>query len=155
LWFKEDRKVLLEGDVVVDLSPRGVCSPQKVGHEPELGNLGNKIYIRHMPGHTPGSVAIFAVINRKVFAWAGDIFLNEDYFDRGEIPHCSWAPDRLFEHMEYIKEHADFIVPGHGSPFRVSGPPHRLTVEDSPVGATHDGEEVLAPSRSIPGGAWE
>jgi glyoxylase-like metal-dependent hydrolase (beta-lactamase superfamily II) len=155
LWFKEDRKVLVNGDAVIDLSPRGVHRPQYVVHEPELSNLGNKIYIRHMPGHTPGSVAIFAVINRKVFSWAGDIVLNEDYFDGGEIPHCSWAPDRLFEHLDYIRKHADFIVPGHGSPFRVSGTSHRMKAKDPPVGATREGGEAWAPPGLITGGSWE
>jgi len=154
LWFKEDRTLPLKGDVLLDLSPEGIRNPEDIGHEPELGSLGNRIYIRHMPGHTPGSMAIFAVINRKVFSWAGDIFVNKEYYDRGEIPHCSWDQDRLFEHMDYIRKHADFIVPGHGSPFSVSGASQPIKVKDPPVIATRDGGEVRPPPGSMPGGLF-
>jgi glyoxylase-like metal-dependent hydrolase (beta-lactamase superfamily II) len=133
LWFKEDRRLPLNGDVLLELSPKGVRRPQYIENEPELRNLGNKVYIRHMPGHTPGSMAIFALIHRRVFSWAGDIFLNKDSFDHGEIPHCSWDRGRLGQHMDYIRTHADFIVPGHGAPFRVSRSSRLVKRKDPPA----------------------
>jgi glyoxylase-like metal-dependent hydrolase (beta-lactamase superfamily II) len=142
-WFKEDRRLALNGNVVLELSPEGIQSPQNVRNEPEFRNLGDKLYIRHMPGHTPGTVAIFALIHRKVLSWAGDIFLNENSFDRMEIPHCSWDQDRLFEHMDYIRTHADFIVPGHGAPFRTGRSSQLMKREEPPIRLTRDGAEVI------------
>jgi glyoxylase-like metal-dependent hydrolase (beta-lactamase superfamily II) len=152
LWFKEDRKLLLNGDALLDLSPKGIGYPENIGHEPELRNLGNKVYIRHMPGHTPGSVAIFALIHRKLFSWVGDIFLNKDYFDRRAISHCSWDQDRLSEHMDYIRTRADFIVPGHGAPFRATSSSQPMKEKDPPVRRSRHGGEIRHRPGPTPGG---
>jgi glyoxylase-like metal-dependent hydrolase (beta-lactamase superfamily II) len=47
----------------------------------------------------------------------GDTFLNKGYYDRWEPPGSSWNKDMIRSHMEYVKQHADLIVPGHGEPF--------------------------------------
>ncbi|MCP4600423.1 MAG: MBL fold metallo-hydrolase [Proteobacteria bacterium] len=119
LWFKEDDKVVLTGNALFNLGYQSAFSPEYIDYEPDLKNLENKIYIRHIPGHTPGSVAVFASINSAVHCWVGDTFLDEAYFNRRETPHCSWEEDRIYEHMDYIETHADVIVPGHGSAFRI------------------------------------
>ncbi len=118
-WFKEDKKLMLVSHVLLGLSSKGIRRPAYISDEPDLSNLENEIYIRHIPGHTPGSMAIFATIDKTVYSWVGDTFLNREYFDRREPPHCSWEQNRIYKHMDYIETHADVIVPGHGSPFRI------------------------------------
>ncbi len=116
-YFKENRTIKLEGDVVYELSDDGW--PRYVDSTPDLKNLRNCIYIRHCPGHTKGSLAIFANINGLVHAFVGGIFLNKAYYDKWQPPGMSWNQDRIYDHMVFIKKHADIIVPGHGEPFSV------------------------------------
>ena len=116
-YFKENRNLQLEGDVIFELSVDGVF--RYVDVVPDLHDLGNCIYIRHCPGHTKGSLVIFACIDGRVHAFVGGIFLNKAYYDRWEPPGMSWKQERIYEHMAFIKENADVIVPGHGTPFRV------------------------------------
>ncbi len=116
-YFKDDRNFQLEGDVIYNLSEG--YRIQYVDLVPDLRNLGDCIYIRHCPGHTKGSLAIFAFINGLVHAFVGGIFLNKAYYDRWEAPGMSWEQERIYEHMEFIKENADVVVPGHGAPFNI------------------------------------
>lgn len=116
-YFKENKNFKLEGDVIFDLSMDGL--PQYVDFVPDLHNLGDCIYIRHCPGHTKGSLAIFACIDGLVHAFVGGIFLNKAYYDRWEPPGMSWKQERIYEHMTFIKENADVVVPGHGVPFNI------------------------------------
>jgi len=116
-YFKENRNLQLEGDVIFELSVDGVF--RYVDVVPDLHDLGNCIYIRHCPGHTKGSLVIFACIDGRVHAFVGGIFLNKAYYDRWEPPGMSWKQERIYEHMAFIKENADVIVPGHGTPFRI------------------------------------
>ena len=115
--FKENRTFELEGDVVYNLSDDGW--PQYIDSVPDLRKLGNRIYIRHCPGHTKGSLVIFACIDQLVHAFVGGIFLNKEYYDRWQPPGMSWEQERIYEHMKFIKENADIIVPGHGTPFKI------------------------------------
>jgi len=116
-YFKENRNLQLEGDVIFELSVDGVF--RYVDVVPDLHDLGNCIYIRHCPGHTKGSLVIFACIDGRVHAFVGGIFLNKAYYDSWEPPGMSWKQERIYDHMAFIKENADVIVPGHGTPFRV------------------------------------
>jgi glyoxylase-like metal-dependent hydrolase (beta-lactamase superfamily II) len=116
-YFKENKNFKLEGGVIFELSVDGVF--RYVDIVPDLHNLGNCIYVRHCPGHTKGSLVIFACIEGLVHAFVGGIFLNKSYYDRWEPPGMSWKQERIYEHMAFIKENADVIVPGHGTPFRV------------------------------------
>jgi glyoxylase-like metal-dependent hydrolase (beta-lactamase superfamily II) len=116
-YFKENKNFKLEGGVIFELSVDGVF--RYVDIVPDLHNLGNCIYVRHCPGHTKGSLVIFACIEGLVHAFVGGIFLNKSYYDRWEPPGMSWKQERIYEHMAFIKENADVIVPGHGTPFRI------------------------------------
>ncbi len=116
-YFKENRTLKLEGDVIYELSDDGW--PRYVDSIPDLRNLRNCIYIRHCPGHTKGSLAIFACIDGLVYAFVGGIFLNKEYYDKWQPPGMSWNQDKIYDHMMFIKEHADVIVPGHGAPFKI------------------------------------
>jgi len=102
-YFKNDRKVLLEGSALIEISSAGVSHPEYVDREPILRELGDKIYVRHAPGHTPGSIMIFACIGGLVHAWVGDIFLNQSYFDKWKPPGSSWKQDLNYQHMEYSR----------------------------------------------------
>jgi glyoxylase-like metal-dependent hydrolase (beta-lactamase superfamily II) len=90
---------------------------ERISHEPDLRDLGSKLYIRHAPGHTPGSTMIFASVGGLVYAFVGDTFLNRTYFEEWKPPGSSWDQGRIYRHMEYVRERADVIVPGHGHPF--------------------------------------
>ncbi len=117
-YFKENRNIQLEGDVIYELSNDNRL--QYVDSVPDLRNLGDCIYIRHCPGHTKGSLVIFACINGLVHAFVGGIFLNKEYYDKWEPPGMSWNQEMIFEHMAFIKENADVVIPGHGVPFKVN-----------------------------------
>jgi len=114
-YFKNNQTIELAGDVIYELS--NDSRPQHVDYVPDIRRLGNRIYIHHCPGHTKGSLAIFACIDGLVHAFVGGIFLNREYYDRWQAPGMSWEPERIYEHMAFIKENADVIVPGHGAPF--------------------------------------
>jgi glyoxylase-like metal-dependent hydrolase (beta-lactamase superfamily II) len=104
---------------LLTLSPDTLVRAEHIGYEPDLRALGDQIYVRHAPGHTPGSTMIFALIGGLVHAWTGDVFLNQAYYDEWRPPGSSWNQDRIYEHMEYARRRADVIVPGHGAPFRI------------------------------------
>ncbi len=116
-YFNENRVFRLDGDVVYELSDDGW--PQYVETVPDLKNLGNSVYIRHCPGHTRGSLVIFACVEDLVYAFVGGTFLNKEYYEKWQPPGMSWELERIYEHMEFIKKHADVIIPGHGEPFRI------------------------------------
>jgi glyoxylase-like metal-dependent hydrolase (beta-lactamase superfamily II) len=63
---------------------------------------------------------IFASIDRIVHAWVGDTFLNKAYFDEWKPPGSSWDQERVYEHMAYVRDRTNVIVPGHGPPFSIS-----------------------------------
>jgi glyoxylase-like metal-dependent hydrolase (beta-lactamase superfamily II) len=119
-YFKNDRRVMLQGSALLDLSAAGLARPEYANHEPDLHNLGTRVFIRHAPGHTPGSVMIFASIDGIVHAWVENTFLNKAYFDEWEPPGSSWSQERVYEHMAYARDSANVIVPGHGPPFSIS-----------------------------------
>ncbi len=116
-YFKKNRTFELEGDAIYELSDDGW--PRYVDSVPNLKELGNSIYIRHCPGHTKGSLVMFACVEGRVYAFPGGIFLNKDYYDKWQPPGMSWKQDMIYDHMSFIKNNADVIVPGHGKAFRV------------------------------------
>jgi glyoxylase-like metal-dependent hydrolase (beta-lactamase superfamily II) len=119
-YFRNDPTLVLERSAILDLAAGAASQPVYVDAEPELRQLGSAIYVRHAPGHTPGSLMIFAAISGLVHAWVGDVFLNKSYYDEWRPPGSSWDPQRIYEHMEYVRDHADIVVPGHGAPFRIN-----------------------------------
>ncbi len=116
-FFKNNRTLKLNHDVVYKFSEN--CLPCIVKDIPDFKRLHNSIYIRHCPGHTEGSLCIFAFINELIHAFAGDIFLFKEYYDKWQLPGMSWDYEKLFRQMQFIKENADVIIPGHGEPFRI------------------------------------
>jgi glyoxylase-like metal-dependent hydrolase (beta-lactamase superfamily II) len=117
-YFNKDRRIVLQGSALLDMAEGRDTQPEYVDRDPDLRRLGSKIYFRHAPGHTPGSQVIFASVHGLVHAWVGDTFLNQSYFDEWKPPGSSWDQERIFAHMEYIRDHADIIIPGHGEPFQ-------------------------------------
>jgi glyoxylase-like metal-dependent hydrolase (beta-lactamase superfamily II) len=120
-YFKDDSPIRLHGSYLLDLAPELFDKPRPIFSLPDLGLLGNRLLIQALPGHTAGSQVIFASIGGRVHAWAGDIILNRDYYDRWEPPGSSWNPVPIPDQMRFIKDHADIIIPGHGSPFAIGG----------------------------------
>jgi N-acyl homoserine lactone hydrolase len=118
-YFNKDRRIVLRGSALLELGAGGLDRIAAVEKEPDLRALGDRVYIRHSPGHTPGSTMTFACIGGEVHAWVGDIFLNRDYYEKWIPPGSSWQPERILEHMEYVKRKADVVIPGHGAPFRI------------------------------------
>lgn len=116
-YFKNDRTLELRGSALLDLSGDGLTLRRYVEIVPDLKALGSALYVRHCPGHTRGSLVVFACIEGLVHAFAGDIFLNRQYYERWEAPGSSWDQERIFEHMEFVRRNADIIIPGHGRPF--------------------------------------
>jgi glyoxylase-like metal-dependent hydrolase (beta-lactamase superfamily II) len=117
-YFKNDKRIVLHGSALLAPCPDALDRPEYIDANPDLGNLGDRIYVRHAPGHTPGSTMIFARIHQLIYAWVGDTFLNKTYFEQWQPPGSSWDQARIYEHMLYAREVADVIVPGHGPPFR-------------------------------------
>lgn len=115
--FKENNTFQLDGDVLYELSGDGW--PQYVESVPDLRHLENCVYIRHCPGHTRGSIVIFACIEGLVYAFVGGTFLNKSYYENWQPPGMSWQQERIYDHMTFIRDNADIIVPGHGAPFKV------------------------------------
>jgi glyoxylase-like metal-dependent hydrolase (beta-lactamase superfamily II) len=118
-YFKNDPRMVLEGNALLDLAAGTRARPEYISGDPDLQALGSRVYIRNAPGHTPGSLMIFARVEGLVHAWVGDIFLNQSYYDDWSPPGSSWDPERIYEHMEYARARADVIIPSHGLPFKI------------------------------------
>jgi N-acyl homoserine lactone hydrolase len=118
--FKKNKTHMFGQDMLLPVTPDGLRTPLPVALEPDLHELGEMLYIRHIPGHTNGSVMIFACIDGKIHCWAGGTFLNRDYYDRWQPPGASIDQEMVYRHMEYARDNADIIIPGHGAPFAVT-----------------------------------
>jgi len=116
-YFREDRTLSLGGSALLDLHPEGFARPRPSEEWPPLRALGRHVYVRHFPGHTPGSLVVFACAGNRVHALAGDIILNRESHERATPPGSSWKPELIPEQMALIADHADVIVPGHGAAF--------------------------------------
>ena len=115
-YFKNDRTVRLEESALYELSDDGW--PQYIDYTPDLTHLENTVYIRHCPGHTKGSLVVFISIGKRVYAIVGGVFLNRDYYEKWQPAGCSWKTNKIYEHMDFIRENSDVIIPGHGIPFK-------------------------------------
>jgi N-acyl homoserine lactone hydrolase len=144
-YFRGDRTLQLEGSALLDLAPGDFSHPRPSEGWPSLRQLGRQVYVRHFPGHTPGSLVVFACVGGRVHALAGDIVLNREYHDQGIAPGSSWRPEVVTEQMHVVVRHADVVVPGHGAPFECRPPTeaiaHREAI-DQPVGAPAAGAET-------------
>jgi glyoxylase-like metal-dependent hydrolase (beta-lactamase superfamily II) len=119
-YFKNDKCLKLKGHTILSVNPVSFLEATFVSQPlMDFQPLQDEIYFHHCPGHTIGSLGIFVNINGKIHCFAGDIFLAWEYYDRWEPPAASWDIDRIPEHMQFIKDHSDIIVPGHGEPFNV------------------------------------
>lgn len=121
-YFEGDRTLRLEGSAMLELRPETFSHPRLSEEWPALRGLGQHVYVRHFPGHTPGSLAVFACAGGRVHAVAGDIILNRDHGERAIPPGSSWKPELIPEQMRLIAARADVIVPGHGDPFECRRP---------------------------------
>ena len=138
-YFKGDRTLRLSGSVLLDLSPETFSRPRVSEEWPALRALERHVYVRHCPGHTPGSIAVFASVGGRVHALAGDIILNRDYCERAIPPGSSWKPELIPEQMRRIADRADVIIPGHGAPFECR--PQR-TKDAGPLGVDRPGTDL-------------
>jgi glyoxylase-like metal-dependent hydrolase (beta-lactamase superfamily II) len=116
-YFRGDRTLRLEGSALLELDPVGLSRPSASERWPDLRALGGRVYARHLPGHTPGSLAFFVCVDGGVHVLAGDVVLNRDHYERTCPPGSSWRPDLIPAQMGLIGDRADVIVPGHGAPF--------------------------------------
>lgn len=116
-YFKNNKTLTLEGSAIWKICDNKM--PDPVRYTPDLKNLNKDIYIRHCPGHTKGSLMIFVCINGLVHAFAGGTFLNRKYYEKWQPPGMSWKQSRIYDHMSFLKENADVVVPGHGKPFEI------------------------------------
>lgn len=116
-YFRGDRTLRLNGSALLELSPETFSRPRDAEEWPVLRALGRHVYVRHCPGHTPGSVVAYVCVGGRIHALAGDVILNREYSDAGIPPGSSWKPDLIPEQMRAIVGRADVIIPGHGAPF--------------------------------------
>lgn len=116
-YFKENKTIRLDGSVLWRITDNKW--PVPVDSIPDLKSLGNDLFICHCPGHTKGSIVIFALIDNLVHAFAGGVFLNREYFENWQPSAMSWEQNRIYEHMSLIRDNADVVIPGHGKPFRI------------------------------------
>ncbi len=121
-YFKGDRTFRLRGSALLDLDPETFPRPSYSEEWPDLRALGPRVFVRHFPGHTPGSLAVFACAAGRVHALAGDIVLSREYLEHGTPPGSSWQPAVIPGQMRLIAARADVIVPGHGAPFECRPP---------------------------------
>ena len=120
-YFRNNKKLVLDGSCFLGFAKGSAPDVRYTSVVPEMTSLEDKLYVHLMPGHTAGTAAIFAFINTKVHAFAGDIFLNRDYFDRMEPPGSSVDQSVIPDQMLFIKKNADVIIPGHGGIINVDG----------------------------------
>jgi glyoxylase-like metal-dependent hydrolase (beta-lactamase superfamily II) len=116
-YFKGDRTMRLSGSALLHMCPDAFCRPGYCEEWPALRELDRRIYVRHCPGHTLGSLAIFANVGGRVHALAGDIILSRDHCERETLPGSSWRPELIPDQMRLITNRADVVVPGHGASF--------------------------------------
>jgi glyoxylase-like metal-dependent hydrolase (beta-lactamase superfamily II) len=121
-YFRGDRTLQLDGSALLDLAPGAFSRPRTCEGWPSLRHLGRQVYVRHFPGHTPGSLVVFACVDGRVHALAGDIVLNREYHEREIAPGSSWRPELVTEQMRVVARRAHVIVPGHGDPFECRSP---------------------------------
>lgn len=72
--------------------------------------------IVHTPGHTPDSISVFVVAEKR-YAIVGDALPTYDNFRRWVPPGINFDPRTAIRSMELICSFAQVIVPGHGAPF--------------------------------------
>ena len=118
-YFRNDKKLVLNGSCILGFAKDSAPEVAYASSVPDMTSLNERLYIHLMPGHTTGTASIFASIDAKVYAFAGDIFLNKDYFDRMEPPGSSLDQSVIPEQMLFIKKNADVIIPGHGERINV------------------------------------
>ncbi|MCL2785668.1 MAG: MBL fold metallo-hydrolase [Methanomassiliicoccaceae archaeon] len=70
----------------------------------------------HTPGHTHGSMSVFADADRK-YAITGDAIPLEDNVRRMVPPGINYDAETAMKSIKSIIGYADVIVPGHGYPF--------------------------------------
>lgn len=90
--------------------------------EPPIGEikLREGVTLVPTPGHTRGSVSLFVISDRR-YAMVGDAIPTEDNYLKWVPPGLNFDPEIALQSMRRIVDFADVVVPGHSSPFEVSG----------------------------------
>lgn len=88
---------------------------RKLSHGDVLDALGG-LEVIHLPGHTPGSVALYQR-NRGIL-FSGDTIRNENDVLEGPPPQFSTALEESFKSIEKRILNLEFevLLPGHGKP---------------------------------------
>lgn len=90
--------------------------------EPPTGEirLREGVTLVPTPGHTRGSVSLFVISDRR-YAIVGDAIPTEDNYLKWVPPGLNFDPEVALQSMRRIVDFADIVIPGHSSPFGVSG----------------------------------
>jgi glyoxylase-like metal-dependent hydrolase (beta-lactamase superfamily II) len=102
------------------MASRTFGQPVPVTCPPQLEGLGDLLYLHHVPGHTRGSLVVFTAIGGVVHALAGDLFVDAGSFETRRPAACSWRPELIPAHMDFVASKAKVIIPGHGAPFTIA-----------------------------------
>ena len=78
------------------------------GERQPLGDLT----LLHMPGHTPGSMAL--QMERSIFC--SDALKHRCDIERSDVSLPVWDPKAARRSIDNLVEHADMLYPGHDSP---------------------------------------
>lgn len=115
-FFKNDKKLELQGSCLLSFHESDGPVIEYVSAAPDFKELNKKIYVHHVPGHTAGSLVYFFTLGGTIYALAGDTIMTGEYFEQMLPPGSSWKQELITAHMQFIKEHADIIIPGHDGP---------------------------------------
>ncbi len=71
------------------------------------------VHLFPSPGPTHGASSLLLVPPTRTIALAGDVVINRDYFEHGQVFEQCADADRARESFAELVEIADIIVPGH------------------------------------------
>lgn len=96
------------------------CPPAYFRPTPDGQELLRGVSFLSTPGHTEGSVTVLAETAEGIYAMVGDAIPTKENYDSMTPPAINIDERLAMESMKRILSKADFVIPGHGSPFRVS-----------------------------------
>ncbi len=107
----------------IQMAPGSVIQPS--GHRVELDT---NVHVIHTPGHTRDSISVVIKGANSDFAGptetlvaAGDALPTEANYLKGVPPAISYDTNVSLQSMATITDLADWVIPGHDKPFRVTG----------------------------------
>ena len=93
---------------------------KNVVHVSKDTEIADGVKVVHTPGHTRGSMSVFAEADRR-YAITGDAVPLEDNVIKMAPPGINFDHVTAMESIKSIIGYADVIVPGHGPPFLKRG----------------------------------